>query len=227
MKTSKMPMTFHPSKSASWSEPNNHADYASLKDEELIFIYKRHGDQVAFEELLLRYNDLLRRRSERVALISDLNVDDLYNKYLHQFWKAVETYDFSRGAGFKTFLVKEKLSKGASDVIRTQRLRKRKKRYDPSLPHKPQPVEDEVFKQIPVEQAMTDSLIVQDVIEYVRSKSVLHGNILVMMLDGYTYEEIAEWAGKKGNPAALRNWVSRQKKKIAEFIREYYKNSEK
>lgn len=197
-------------------------NYETLSDEQLALLFQ-DGDELAFDELYYRYEGLLKTRSADDEMRTGLDFDSLFNKHLHLFWKAVEKYDPARGASFKTYLKNYKLRTGTLDVLMYEKYRKKVvDENGESLP-KAQPVEQEVLDQVAVEPQPDDSLIVNDIYDYLRSKADIYPIVLDMIIKGYSYEEIGRDLGRQGSPDAIKMWVNRIKNKIAKYVEEYYK----
>lgn len=197
-------------------------NYSVQSDEKLVELYKSQKDQNAFTELYERYRVLLETKSRKISSNSGLDYNTIHYKHLHLLWRAVATYDPNRGAAFRTYLYCN-LRTGALEVIRDQKYRQVFDKEGRRLP-KEKPIgvlnkaSSNKFKILVSGETadVADSLVVQEIYDYLKSKDERYPIILRMLVEGYTYEEIGKAFGKH------KMWVCRIKAKIAKCVQEYY-----
>lgn len=194
-------------------------EYQVMTDEKLVELYQTERDQEAFNTLFQRYEGFLKNRAEQSAFRSNLDINAVQHKIFYQFWQAVRKYNPDRGASFKTFVC-VKLRSAAHDVL-MEKYRKKTDEEGRRL-MKEQPLQSAQMENLAVEMDLTDRLVVEDIFNYLKTKDEVYPIVFEMILQGYTYEEIGAHFRRKGSPEAVRNWVKRLKKKIKEYVSEYY-----
>lgn len=198
--------------------------YQTLSDEALVELYNEAKDEEAFNELFKRYEQFLEKQAEQSALRTNLDRHSVHHKFVYQFWKAAQKYDPTRGASFKTFLWR-KLSKAVYEVLKVEKYRKKTDENGRRL-LKEQPLSAASLEEVAVEVEFADQVVVQDILNFLKTKGEIYPIVLKLMLEGYTYEEIGAKLKRPGSPAAIRNWGKRLKQKIKEFLIEYYRDAE-
>lgn len=195
-------------------------EYKTLADETLVELYNEAHDEEAFNELFKRYEHFLEKQAEQSALRANLDRHSVHHKFVYKFWKAAQKYDPTRGASFKTFLY-GKLSKAVYEVLRVEKYRK-KTDENGRLLLKEQPLSDASLEEVTVEIELTDQVVVQDILNFLRTKGEVYPIVLKLLMEGYTYEEIGAKLKRPGSRAAVRNWGKRLKARIKEYVAEYY-----
>lgn len=199
-------------------------------DEQLVALAQQ-GDDDAFTEIFLRYQKALERHANKAsARFPTFYEDEFYGYFQERFIQIVNKFDVNSGVYFAKFC-SFKFPKLAHDYVR-RRLFPRNpdgtQRESARDRHKVIPsdlgkvnIEDNRFTpdyQIDVQDT--------ELYAHLTSLSDINARIIALLVQGYTYQEIALKLGKSGNDAALRNWTSRLVRKLKEETITFYRNSE-
>lgn len=204
-------------------------------DEALVARFQTGQDEFGFalRDLYERYKPLLRTTLYALrAKYSRISGED-WSSYVHEyFWEAVRKYDPNSGAMFRTFL-DFKLKKRCLDVIRDRFYNKHQKlggRWIPKAESK--------FVEVPYEPGMIDPVVTGPdahellgmmesydhvpLFRHLRERSIEDATFLTLREAGYSYNQIADMAGRKGTQSANRVWgnsvMVRIRRVIANFL---------
>lgn len=99
--------------------------YKGLSDEELVEVYKATKSEEAFKELLKSTENMRYAIAERYRNIPKSEMEDLLSEGTMEMLAAVNTYDKTKNASFKTFLYGA-ISRHYNDLFRAEMCKKRK-----------------------------------------------------------------------------------------------------
>ena len=192
-------------------------DYISVNDDRLLEM-AAHGDREAEDQLVSRYNRLV-KRCARPLFLAGGDSEDLIQEGLMGLLSAVREYDPGSGASFKTYAelcIKRRLISAVKSAS--------------SLKHIP------LNDGVPLEDLLSDDSIAlltgapetTRVLEeqvlaresrseiarrYSQCLSKLENQILSLYLDGWSYQEMASFTGK--TVKSVDNAVQRIRRKLA------------
>lgn len=197
--------------------------YDNLSDEELIKMVHLN-DSEAENALLSRYKKIVRRRASSYYM-AGADREDIIQEGMIGVFKAIRSFDLSRGISFRTFANLCMQRQMISAIKGASRMKHLPLNNSLSLNRPVSNDEaDETLGEIIVDERNADpqSLIVmQESLKYVQEN--LHGIltdmehcIWIMYMQGKTYKEIAEKLHKTHK--AVDNAIRRSKKKLAELL---------
>ena len=193
-------------------------DYLSANDDKLLKMAEQ-GDSAAEEQLVKRYNRLV-RRCARPLFLSGGDSEDLIQEGMMGLLSAIRDYDPKLNASFKTFAelcIKRRL---ISAVKSASSLKHIPLNDGVSL--------DEVLSKdshaqlagtqflntrVPEEQVLARESRSEIVSAFSQCLSKLENQILSLYLEGWSYQEMAEHTGK--SVKSIDNAVQRIRRKLA------------
>ncbi len=193
-------------------------DYLSANDDKLLKMAEQ-GDSAAEEQLVKRYNRLV-RRCARPLFLSGGDSEDLIQEGMMGLLSAIRDYDPKLNASFKTFAelcIKRRL---ISAVKSASSLKHIPLNDGVSL--------DEVLSEdshaqlagtqflntrVPEEQVLARESRSEIVSAFSQCLSKLENQILSLYLEGWSYQEMAEHTGK--SVKSIDNAVQRIRRKLA------------
>lgn len=182
-----------------------------MSDEELIKKV-REEDELAKEVLVKRYMPLV-KRSIRFYFLADGEEDDLLQEAYIGFIKAMDTYNEEKNDAFFPFA---KLC--VQNQIKTAVTASNRKKHLPL--NTSVPIETADKQEMHSLDGNPEDIVLEKEKNEDRSQKIyekltkLEQNVLVLYLDGFSYEQIASKIGK--NKKSIDNAIQRIKKKLVE-----------
>ena len=178
-------------------------DYISVNDDKLLEM-AAHGDREAEDQLVSRYNRLV-KRCARPLFLAGGDSEDLIQEGLMGLLSAVREYDPGSGASFKTYAASSLKHIPLNDGVPLEDLLS-----DDSIalltgaPETSRVLEEQVLAR------ESRSEIAR---RYSQCLSKLENQILSLYLDGWSYQEMASFTGK--TVKSVDNAVQRIRRKLA------------
>jgi RNA polymerase sporulation-specific sigma factor len=192
-------------------------------DEQLILDYRR-GDEDAFDQILERYKNLVKRKASALYIAGG-DRDDLIQEGMIGLYKAVRGYDSGRDASFSTY---------ASTCINRQMCtaiaganRKKHEPLNESVSYD-STVKNDDGEEFPLEYMLSDNnrsnpeyrlideLFADSLVERILTHlSPYERNVLMLHMEGMGYMEIAKQLQKE--PKSVDNALNRIRSKVMKF----------
>ncbi len=184
------------------------------------------GDQDAAEELLQRYKDLVSSRAKIYFLLGG-DRDDVIQEGMIGLFKAIESYDASRGASFRTYAglcVTNQIQSAVKAASRKKNLvlNSAFSLESPAGPDEDGPSLAETLpagqESDPEHAVMLNEFLQSLLSDTEKTFSKLEKDVLRLMLQGLDYRQIADKLGK--TPKQTDNAVQRIRNKIRRLLNE-------
>lgn len=188
-------------------------DYERLSDEELVSLYKQ-GVQDAFGELSVRYIVVIRNRSSGLYNMG-VEAEDLFQEGLIALHTAVITYRKDDGASFATYASKCIRNRLISAVRKVNTVKNKINNITVSLDSQR---EDQYDPMTDPERVLMADEEVKELMEFAYDNlSDMEMKVLVLYIDGKTYDEISESLGIPIK--SCDNAMQRVRRKLRELYR--------
>ncbi|MCI2062833.1 MAG: sigma-70 family RNA polymerase sigma factor [Eubacteriaceae bacterium] len=197
----------------------------SYKDrtyEELAALAQK-GDEEAAEFLIHSFRDVVRNKAHSYFIVG-ADSDDVMQEAMIGLFKAVRSYDISRGAGFRTYAEVCMNRQIISAVKAASRKKNSPLNSSVSLSKPAEDDPENTLEEMIASKSEQDPellFIMKEIENYILKSggeifSDLEKKVWKEYIDGKTCGEIAEMLGK--DPKAIYNAIGRAKKKIAAYI---------
>lgn len=197
-------------------------DYEQYEDEKLV-VLAQGEDGEAFEVLIKRYKELVRRQAYNYYIYGS-DREDIIQEGMLGIFKAILGYEQGKAASFHTF-AEICVRRQIIDAVR----KATRKKHDPlneslSLDKFVEEGENCTYQEIIGDNRfnLEDTVILNNEIELIAKEgkeifSYLEWRVLIEYLKGGTYTEIAAAMGR--SPKAIDNAMQRMKHKLSQHFR--------
>lgn len=207
-------------------------DYTKLTDERLVALTQK-GEDDAFSTLFLRYQHTLQLYAYKAhKRYPSFYEDEFFGFFQETFVKIVRRFDLTKGVYFPHYC-KVIIPKFAYEYVRNKI--QRRELVDGKKVNVEGLTERDKYYQFLTNREFTDYRLTYDYVinieetelyQHLLSVDDEHARVVALLVDGYTYEEIARAFGRTGNYMALANWGKRAVQRVKTEVVKYYKDTD-
>lgn len=198
-------------------------NYNILTDEEMVKM-AQEGSVTAEEFLIKKYKDLVRQKSNTYFIIGG-DREDVVQEGMIGIFKAIRGFDFDKDVSFKTF-AEVCINRQIISAIRNANLQKHQilnESLSLSSDNDPEGEQKTLEERLPARKGDDPEtlMLMKEIGQYLKEESheifsPLEQKVWDKMLQGKTYQEIAEELGKSAK--SVDNATQRIKKKIYGYL---------